>query len=351
MSSCSIYYPGLLGPDVPLEQLPHNEWPTCDQLSHLCKFISHGKHQRLPACSIEARMLQGMGILFSSGQDVPLAHFRAKHLPQMIEDKQLWCLDPVYIQIDQEQAVLLANTQLELDEYEARHLIEDLNTHLAEDGLCIHYLNPHQWVLEGNLELNTRTMHDVMQKNINPFQPQGRDERRWSKLINEIQMLLHAHPINQAREQRGQPGPNSLWLWGGASAQCGHHYEAIIDVVYCDEDFVHDLAIVCDIRHKALPIHIDEQVLKHAASLLIYTDQLVAIRNRDVFGWFDYLQRFDRQVLAPLMGYLQQGKLTSLTLYSDTVSMTLTKKALGRWWKRRKAFDTGILKLRTDYAD
>jgi len=330
--------------------LPREEWPSCEQLTQLCQFFTHGKRQQLPACSIEARMLQGMGILFDPQLDVPLAHFRAKHLPQSIENRQLWCLDPVFIQIDQEEAVLLANTQLQLDAYEARHLIEDLNTYLAEEELRIHYLNPHQWVLEGQLQLQTSTLQDVLHRNINTHQPQGRDEKRWRKLLNEIQMFLHSHSVNQAREQRGEIAPNSVWLWGGSPAQPQHVYEPIIDVVYCDEEFVHDIALVCDIKHKPLPIHIDEQLLQQEASLLIYTDQLVAIRRHDVFGWFEYLQRLDRDVLAPLIEFLRQGKLTSLTLYSDTLSMTLTKKALRRWWQRRKPFMTSMLSLRADYA-
>ncbi|MCB1639923.1 MAG: hypothetical protein KDI15_13865, partial [Thiothrix sp.] len=30
----------------------------------------------------------------------------------------------------------------------------------------------------------------------------------------ELQMLLHQHPVNQARERQGQLPVNSLWLWG-----------------------------------------------------------------------------------------------------------------------------------------
>lgn len=350
MSAISLYYPGLLGPDVPLEQLPHSEWPDCDQFIHLCKFLTHGRQQRLPACSIEARMLQGLGVQFDLHRDVPLAHFRARHLPQQPGDTQLWCLDPVFIQIDQEEAVLLGNVQLQLDEYEARHVIDDLNAHLADEQLRVHYVKPHQWLLEGNLQLQTHSLNDVMLQNIEHHQPQGRDERRWRKLINEIQMLLHAHPVNHAREQRGDPGINSVWLWGGAHSSKQHGYEAIIDMVYCDEDYVHDLAMVCDIKHKALPIHIDENILQYDSSLFIFTDQMVAIRHRDVYGWFEHLRRLDRQVLAPLMTFLEQGKLASLTIYSDTVSITLTKKMLGQWWKRRRPFSKGMLKLRTNYA-
>jgi hypothetical protein len=38
--------------------------------------------------------------------------------------------------------------------------------------------------------------------------------------MNEIQMLLHEHPVNEARASRREPTINSLWLWGfGSSCQ------------------------------------------------------------------------------------------------------------------------------------
>lgn len=350
MSHCSLYFPGLLGPDVPLEQLAREEWPGCAQLAHLCKFFSHSRKQALPKCSLEARILQGMGIIFPLQQDVPLAYYRARHVAQSIEPSSLWCLDPVYVQIDQEEAVLLANEQIELSEHEARHIIDDLNAHFAQDGLIVHYVSPHQWLLQGELVLTTRTLNESMQHNINAHQPSGPDETRWRKLINEIQMLLHSHSVNQAREQRGEVTANSLWLWGGVRAHDSPHYEAIISTVYCDERFVRDVALVCDIKCQALPAHVDEQLLNHTTSLLIFTNQLVAIRNKDVFAWLDALKIFDQQILAPLFAFLKQGRLKSLTLYSDTLSMTLTNKDLAKWWKRGNTVDKSILQLRQHYG-
>jgi hypothetical protein len=32
--------------------------------------------------------------------------------------------------------------------------------------------------------------------------------------MNEIQMLLHEHPVNDVRQRRGRPVINSLWFWG-----------------------------------------------------------------------------------------------------------------------------------------
>jgi hypothetical protein len=40
-------------------------------------------------------------------------------------------------------------------------------------------------------------------------------------LLNEVQMLLHAHPVNEAREARGELAINSLRLWGAGRAPRG----------------------------------------------------------------------------------------------------------------------------------
>ena len=33
-------------------------------------------------------------------------------------------------------------------------------------------------------------------------------------LLNEVQVLLHQHPLNAARQTRGLPPVNSVWFWG-----------------------------------------------------------------------------------------------------------------------------------------
>lgn len=40
----------------------------------------------------------------------------------------------------------------------------------------------------------------------------------WRRCVNEIQMLWFGHPVNEAREARGQPTVNTLWLSGNGRA-------------------------------------------------------------------------------------------------------------------------------------
>jgi hypothetical protein len=48
--------------------------------------------------------------------------------------------------------------------------------------------------------------------------PAGAGAASFHRLQSEIQMLLHEHPVNEARRQRGQLVINTLWLWGGGTA-------------------------------------------------------------------------------------------------------------------------------------
>ena len=236
MSQCSVYLPGLLGPDAPIETLGKKEWPGVQQTPLLAKLLTRGDYTALSKSDIESRVLNGLGLSFNAEQDVPLAHLRTQQIPELTPQQKVWCLDPVYIQIDQEDAVICAHESIELDENEARHIIEDLNAHFAEDGFRIHYHSIYRWVLEADLELVTESLSNVMQRNISQLQPTGATEKHWRTLQNEIQMLLYRHPVNEARESRGDIPVNSLWLWGGGVPG---HYERVIDSVFCDERWMH----------------------------------------------------------------------------------------------------------------
>jgi len=46
--------------------------------------------------------------------------------------------------------------------------------------------------------------------------PQGPAARQWLRQINEWQVVLANHPVNRAREARGLPAINAVWVWGEA---------------------------------------------------------------------------------------------------------------------------------------
>jgi 2,3-bisphosphoglycerate-independent phosphoglycerate mutase len=64
-----------------------------------------------------------------------------------------------------------------------------------------------------NLEkLEMTPPHDIIGKEISVFLPQMSE--LVLALMNESQRLLKNHPVNLAREAKGLPPANSIWLWG-----------------------------------------------------------------------------------------------------------------------------------------
>ena len=104
---------------------------------------------------------------------------------------------------------------------EARRIIVDLNKEMATDGIRFYagVSYRHLMVLKNgaarfsNLEgLKITPPHDIIGKEISPFLPEEREPV--VTLMKESQRLLKDHPVNRAREAKGLPPANSIWLWG-----------------------------------------------------------------------------------------------------------------------------------------
>jgi hypothetical protein len=105
---------------------------------------------------------------------------------------------------------------LSLDE--AQLLAEALQPVLQEQGMHLLVSAPDVWHLRLSEMLPLPPWvppEQALGADIFDYLPQGPAGRRWRRLLNDIQVVLHQHPLNVSRRQRGLPPVNSLWLWGG----------------------------------------------------------------------------------------------------------------------------------------
>ena len=105
---------------------------------------------------------------------------------------------------------------LSLSAEESRALCEAADAHMREDGLRVHFVDAARWLFTCNqaVEVLTERPEWIVSELLRPNLPRGRDARLVERWMNELQMLLHAHPVNIAREERGLPPVNLVWLWG-----------------------------------------------------------------------------------------------------------------------------------------
>ncbi|MFG6449054.1 hypothetical protein ACG0Z6_12510 [Roseateles sp. BYS180W] len=156
----------------------------------------------------------------AQGHSAPAALALAAGLPA----QQPWgLLSPMHLAVGSDHMTALPPAALALDEAQSRAFFEALTWLMPdEEGWQRHWLSPYQWLVShpGLAEVQAASLERVLNRNVDPWLPEQRLARR---LLNEIQMALHGHPLNLAREAQGQLPLNSVWLSAfGASPATPH---------------------------------------------------------------------------------------------------------------------------------
>jgi hypothetical protein len=149
---------------------------------------------------------------------LPLAAWSAQAdgLPPADAQQGWGLLTPTHWQVGSEQIVLLDPARLHLDEDESRALLDALRALFEPEGWTLHWASPLRWYATHAAlqELATASLDRVVGGPIDPWLPDRQTGRMLRRLQSEVQMLLYTHPINAAREARGELVVNSFWLSG-----------------------------------------------------------------------------------------------------------------------------------------
>jgi len=137
----------------------------------------------------------------------------AGHAPA--PDQCLWHADPVHLELARDHVALAPLAAPPTDD-DASALIAAANALAAEAGAEFVRLGD-RWFLRTprEWELNAKPLAATFGQPLHALLPDGRDAAVWNRLLTEIQMTWHAHPVNEAREARGEATLNSVWLHGG----------------------------------------------------------------------------------------------------------------------------------------
>lgn len=132
-----------------------------------------------------------------------------------------WCLaQPVHFAAGLDHLRLAPLAQASPTEEEASALGALVSSHFGTDELTVAAFVQGTWLLRcaRSIDCSTQPPDAVVGHNVHDFMPAGRDGARIRSLMNEIQMLLHEHPVNQRRERARQLPVNGWWLWGFGDA-------------------------------------------------------------------------------------------------------------------------------------
>ncbi|MFD4838362.1 hypothetical protein ACFWP0_12725 [Achromobacter sp. NPDC058515] len=131
----------------------------------------------------------------------------------------VWLAELVHLALGTDQATLLDPGMMELRAEETAALLDTARPLFDDTGFAVEALSPERWRLRlpQGLRPQTATPMAVAGRRLNEWWRQDAETRPWRRLLNEIQMAWHEHPVNEARAARGLPPVNALWLYGGGT--------------------------------------------------------------------------------------------------------------------------------------
>lgn len=364
----TLVIPGLLWPrQVMQDTLYDTDFPALQTL------LGKGRRLASTSASADAWWCSRFGIGLDEFAAAPL---RLYALGKEAGDSTWLCADPVHLEADRHGATLKDPAALSINADEAAQLHALLAPLFAAVGELM-VATPSQW----HLRLTTPApalparLHDFVGESAAASLPQGDSSRRWRQLLNEVQMSLHAHPVNTERNARGQAEINSIALWGGGRLPVLQ--ATIRRTLFCDDLIITGAARLAGLQVEPLPRsfiytignrsnkplptrgggvgergYCDDFTLSptlshqgRGSSVTVHWDRLQsAAASHDAQAWREGLQQLDQDWLAPALSALASGKLKRIELhgFGDESAVSLSLAALDRYrfWRKPRRLET-----------
>ena len=278
----------------------------------------------------ERALAAALGLQAGDGQ-VPWAALLALAAGWPAHDRAWGRLTLAHWQLGTEQVSMLDPAALRLDATTSDALLEAVRPLFVDDAagdgaapggagpVELRAFAPGCWLLaQPALEgLACASLDRVVGRNVDLWlgsDPRARTVRR---LQNEVQMLLHRHPVNEAREARGELPVNSFWLDGCGRLPASLQAAAVSVAVTADTP---DVARGGEGRRT---VTVDDSLRGPALA-------------EDWHAWSRAFGRLDDGLFAHCLARAQAGAPLELTLCGERHAVTLRPGRPG-WWQRLRA--------------
>ena len=300
--------------------------------------LARSQHAACAAEGVEAQVCAELGIARS--QDFPVAPITLL-ADKGVAGEHYWLrADPVHLRVMRDRIVLADSGVLGLSRPEADALAFSISAHFGA-AFSPQPLHPARWYLRLDQvpRLRTTPLSLAVGRDIDPLLPQGEDAMLFRTQLNELQMLLFEHPVNQSREARGELPVNSLWLWGGGCLPAvpkpaGSKHAAAL---YSNDADVGALGRFCGLEAATMPSLFSAGLLEE--NKLIVLDQLKeAGQYGDAYGWREAISVLERDWFAPLLQHLRWHP-SAVRLIDPVNGKSFYMNRLDCWkiWRRPRA--------------
>ena len=306
------------------------------RLPGLETLIARGSSKRTEGCFLEEWLLRTWGVHESSVAPLTL---RADGIDPAADT---WMRgDPVHLRIERDHIQLFDHYAFKLDQSEADVLVSALNRHFAADGIAFQAPRPTRWYvrIRAAEKPDTTPLWRVARHSVFERLPVSKGTINWKSVANEIQMLFFEHPVNQAREARGEVAISGVWFWG--AGELPESTSAPYSQVLSTLPLARGLALYGGIAPG--PVAHDFAALgdNPKDGTLVVLHQLTrCVRANDYAAWPSALAALEHDWFAPALTALKAGRLSGVRvcLPSEraTLDCTARRSDLYKFWRTRR---------------
>lgn len=220
-------------------------------------------------------------------------------------------------------ASLLEGEQRVSEEHRMR-IAESISGHLEAAGFRLETTAQGDWLLRCERRLDARTATPAAAaRDLAASMPSGADAPLLKRLMAELQMLLHEHPVNEARARFGAAGVNAIWLHGGGAIEPAA--PRALPLAHGDDPYLRGL---CALYGAPQPERADSpDALVHESA-----------RSAAVLGAMD-LGTLDAHWLAPLLRALRARRIGRLEIVLDRWRLAIDRVSLFKIWRGARPLD------------
>jgi hypothetical protein len=172
---------------------------------------------------------------------------------------------------------------------------------------------------------------------LDQLMPAGTAAAPLRRLLAEIEMWLHALPLNEARRSRGQAPISALWPWGAAGRIVRPERRAPpgLPLGFGRDAWLEGLWRLNGAACRTPPQHLDE-VLEAGARGVVLVVEVGGELRADESGVAGALCRLDERFISPALQALRRGAVDAVSVTLNDVRARIERGSLRRFWRRAR---------------
>ncbi|MBW4051250.1 MAG: hypothetical protein HIU85_07285 [Proteobacteria bacterium] len=275
------------------------------------------------------------------------ASVAAAALENAPQERAVWLATPVYLVAGLTSLHFDRRSLLNLPGEELDALAASFRDTFRGSGFDLHPLGGGELLLSAPAAAQPATTTEPARMPLTTVAealPCGEGARALRRLGAEIEMWLHGHAVNDARQRRGDLPVGTLWVWGGgAEPLTPAARQATADAAFGSDAYVRGLWRLAGDEARPMPVDwaavIGEPRAQRALAVVEVAELLHANGS---WRLAEAVAEMDRRLISPSLAALHRRELDRLVLLANDRSLSL--RAADRWrlWRRKRTSLEGL---------